>query len=181
MHGIIMVQFRRFVNDRFGAGSWERVQETAGLAGRSYVAVEAYPDEDLSRLVAAARQVSKTPSDELLESFGEAMVPGLIESYGGHLDPGWTTLDVIFHTEATIHSVVRQLSPGSSPPPLRATRTSATEVRVSYVSPRRLCAVARGICRGLGGHFGETIEIEEPTCMLRGGRTCEIIVRRTSP
>jgi len=178
MHGFFMVQFQRFVNDRFGAGTWEQVQQTAGLPGKSYVAVEAYSDEELGRLVAAARQVSKTPSDVLLESFGEAMVPGLIESYGGDLDPAWTTLDVILNTEATMHTVVRRQSPGSSPPPLRASRTSATEVRVSYASPRRLCTVARGICRGLGRHFGETIEIEEPACMLRGGRTCEIIVRR---
>jgi hypothetical protein len=175
---MIMMQFRRFVTERFGATAWDETLKIAGLPSRAYAAVETYPDEELVRLVAAARQVSKTPSDVLLESFGEALVPGLVQIYGSHLRPEWTTLDVILHTEATIHSVVRQQNPGATPPPLRASRRSEREVQVSYASPRRLCAVARGICRGLARHFGETIQIEEPSCMLRGGRTCEIVVRR---
>ncbi|MEO5618590.1 MAG: V4R domain-containing protein [Candidatus Eisenbacteria bacterium] len=51
---------------------------------------------------------------------------------------------------------------------------------MSYTSARKLCAVARGICRGLARHFEEVVVIDEPSCMLRGGRTCEIIVRQSS-
>jgi hypothetical protein len=44
------------------------------------------------------------PSADLLESFGEALVPGLVQVYGRLVEPGWRTLDLIEHTEATMHT-----------------------------------------------------------------------------
>ncbi len=180
VHGLVMVQFRSFVEAQLGPGSWEALAARAGLAGQSYFPDQAYPDEELGRLVAAAREQTKIPSPELIESFGEFLVPALVRAYGEHFRPEWTALDVIEHTEEAIHRMVRQQSAGAAPPPLRATRVSGDEVRVSYTSARRLCALARGICRGLGRHFDEPLEIEEPSCMLRGERTCEIVVRRAA-
>ncbi|MEO5618591.1 MAG: heme NO-binding domain-containing protein [Candidatus Eisenbacteria bacterium] len=60
MHGMIMVQFQRFVSDRIGPGAWDTVREMSGLPRKLYVAVEAYPDEDLSRLLAATREFPRT-------------------------------------------------------------------------------------------------------------------------
>jgi hypothetical protein len=75
--------------------------------------------------------------------------------YGPLLDSEWRTLDVIQHTEETIHRVVRMRQPGAAPPRLRVDRASPDEVAIHYDSPRRLCAVARGIVRGVAKHFGE--------------------------
>jgi hypothetical protein len=86
----------------------------------------------------------------------------------------WRTLDVIEHTEETIHRVVRMRQPGAQPPLLRAERTSPNEVVLFYDSPRRLCAVARGIGRGVANHFQEPIVIEERRCMHRGDPGCVI-------
>ena len=61
---------------------------------------------------------------------------------------------------------------------LRVMRRGADEVIVIYASERRMCGVAKGIARGLGDHFGESIEVEEESCMLTGASSCTIAVRR---
>jgi predicted hydrocarbon binding protein len=50
-------------------------------------------------------------------------------------------------------------------------------VVVTYTSARQLCALGRGIIRGLAREYKERVTIDEPVCMLRGADTCEIHVR----
>ena len=52
---------------------------------------------------------------------------------------------------------------------------------IDYASPRRLCQVAEGIARRLAEHFGERVEITQPTCMIRGASQCSIRVRLLPP
>ena len=44
---------------------------------------------------------------------------------------------------------------------------------------RKLCSVAKGIVRGVAAHYKEPVSITEGSCMLRGGRDCQILVRVT--
>ena len=43
-------------------------------------------------------------------------------------------------------------------------------VILTYDSPRQLCAVARGIARGLAARFEETLITQDIECMHRGDR-----------
>ena len=75
----------------------------------------------------------------------------------GTPDGAGITLDVIEHTEQTIHRVVRRRQPGALPPRLRTVRVGPKMVILTYDSPRRLCAVARGIARGVAARFAEAL------------------------
>jgi hypothetical protein len=44
-----------------------------------------------------------------------------------------------------------------------------------------MCSLARGIAVGVAGHYGETIELDEETCMHRGDPSCRIRVRLQRP
>ena len=55
---------------------------------------------------------------------------------------------------------------------------SPAEVVVLYRSPRRMCGFARGIARGIARHYGETVEITDLSCMLKGQPQCTIAVKR---
>jgi predicted hydrocarbon binding protein len=101
--------------------------------------------------------------------------------YAALIQPEWRTLDVVLHTEETVHRVVRMRNPGAAPPYLRAERTSPDEVVVHYTSQRKLCAIAKGIVRGLSSHFGDGVTILETECMHRGAAECRIVVRRPAP
>ena len=68
----------------------------------------------------------------------------------------------------------------AKPPEIRCERLSPDEVVVRYASGRRMCGVARGIARGVADHYGDRVEIAEPSCMLRGDAECRIHVRAGS-
>ena len=178
MHGIIHLELEKFVVQTFGRDAWEQIVDRAGLADRLYTPMQAYPDQDVVKVVEVAVSMTKKPAEELLEAFGEFLVPTYLSVYGPLLDSEWRTLDVIEHTEETIHRVVRMRQPGAAPPRLRVKRTAPDEVAIHYDSPRRLCSVARGITRGVAKHFGERVTISDQQCMHRGDAECVIVVKR---
>jgi hypothetical protein len=181
MHGIILTELEKFVTHQHGAEAWREVRRRANLRSRIYVTSATYPDSEVVALVGAASALTGTPAPQLMEAFGAALVPGLLRVYGRMVKKGWTTLDLIEHTEAVMHAVVRRQAPGAEPPRLSCVRPNATQVVVTYTSRRRMCAVARGIVRGVAAHFDEQIAIAEPQCMLKGDPQCRISVRLTRP
>jgi hypothetical protein len=178
VHGIIFLELRKYAEARLGASAWESLLREAKLSQRIYMPVAEYPDQEALALVGAATALTGRKAADVLEDFGSFIVPGLLELYGSLLDRRWRTLDVIEHTEDTIHQVVRVRNPGARPPELRCTRVSPDEVVLNYHSARRMCALARGIAHGLAHHFAEVISIREPQCMLRGADECRMWIRR---
>jgi hypothetical protein len=178
MHGIIFTELKKFVVQSYGAAAWNAVLDAAGASQRTYLPWEIYPDSEVAALVAAASIETRRPEAALMEDFGTFVAPDLLNLYGALVHPAWKTLDVLERTEETIHRVVRLKMAGADPPELRAVRSSPDEVRIEYRSRRGLCALARGIARGLALHFGERVTIDEPACMLRGDSACALVVQR---
>ncbi|HEX8245964.1 MAG TPA: heme NO-binding domain-containing protein [Longimicrobium sp.] len=180
MHGIVMNQFRQFVVERLGRDGWRELAEAAGVPPEPFEIGRIYPDQALGALVAEASRRTGEEADALVEAFGVFIAPALLRVYEPLVDPAWRTLDVIEHTEAVIHTVVRARMPGAAPPLLDTRREAPDRVVIDYRSPRRLCALATGIARGLALHFGETVEIGQAECMHAGDPRCLITVRRTA-
>lgn len=149
----------------------------AGLSTKLYTSFGNYPDADVVALVTAAAEITGRPVNAILEDFGEFIAPSLVAMYAHLLDRSWKALDVIEHTENTVHSVVRVQNKGATPPKLKITRPSREKAVLIYDSPRKMCAVAKGIARGVGKHFKENILISEPKCMNKGAPHCEIHFR----
>jgi Haem-NO-binding len=178
MHGIIFSELKKYVDDRLGGAAWGALLEKAGLSGRIYMPVQEYPDADAVKLVTTASAITGRPAQAVLEDFGEFIAPDLLKMYASLIRKEWRTLDVIEHTEETIHRVVRHRNPGAKPPELRCSRIGPDEVVVVYSSPRKMCAVAKGIARGMARHFKETVATSESSCMLAGAKECRISVQR---
>lgn len=176
MHGMVFAELKKFVVAALGPAAWNELIKASGAPGRVYLPSQAYDDAELLRLVGAASEVTGKPADELVEAFGEFIVPGLVRGFGAHINPSWRTLDLLENTEETIHRVVRTSTPGATPPQLSVTRPSRREVVIEYRSARRMCALARGIVTGIAKHYGEAVTITEPLCMLRGADVCQIHV-----
>lgn len=178
MHGLIHLELRQFVERGFGGAAWQELATRAGVAAEVYSPVASYPDDQVERLVTEASAMTGLPVSKLLEDFGEHLVPRYLSLYGNLLKPEWRTLEVLENTEETIHRVVRLRHPGAAPPSLCTERKSERVVVLTYSSQRRLCAVARGIARGVAKKFGEGLRMAEPRCMLRGDPTCVIEFER---
>jgi hypothetical protein len=178
MHGIIFAELQKYVGARYGAGTWTSLLEQAGLGKwKMYVPIQEYPDREAVALVTAAATLTGKPAPSILEDFGEFIVPDLLAMYGSLVRPGWKTLDLVENTEQVIHSVVRIRNPGARPPELRAARPSEREVVVTYASARKMCGVAKGIIKGIAGHYNERVFVGETSCMLRGQPSCTISVK----
>ena len=176
MHGIIHAELQRFVQQNYGHEAWHTMLRRAGLDAEVYTPLQAYPDSHIMALVQEAVAMTKIDAKQLLEAFGEFLVPTYLGVYGSLVKRDWRTLDVLEHTEETIHTVVRSRQKGALPPKLKVRRTSNREVLITYNSERRLCAVARGIVRGVAKNFQEEVRITDIRCMHLGDPTCVISV-----
>lgn len=179
MHGLILAELKKFVDVRLGGETWKSLLKDAGLGVKVYMPTQVYPDAEVTAIVGAASRATGLPVAGVLEQFGEFIVPDLVAVYGAYVRPEWKTLDLILNTEETIHRVVRTRDPGALPPELKVSRVSASEVAIEYSSARKLCAIARGIVRGVASHYRETVVLSEPQCMLRGDAHCRINVKVT--
>ena len=175
MHGIIFRELKKYVDARLGQGAWSELVEAAGCAGKVYLPVNEYPDTEMFALLLPASKKASMRVGELLEDFGEFLVPDLIHIYKSSIDPSWRTLDLLVNTEAVIHHAVRLRDRNAKPPNLDVTRTGE-RVEITYRSERRLCDLAKGIVRGVARHYGERVTIGEPSCMHHGAPACVIHV-----
>jgi len=177
MHGTIFAELQKYVVSKLGDEAWGTLRREAGVTREHYDPLEVYPDAEVGALVSAGSRVTGIPVEALLEDFGAFIAPDLLELYWGAVRPEWRTLDLLENTESAIHEVVRISQKGSTPPYLHARRISPSEVTITYTSPRKMCAVAKGIIRGVATHYGDAISIAEPDCMLRGDAACTLLVR----
>jgi predicted hydrocarbon binding protein len=179
VHGIVLMELKKHVEQAYGAPTWGALLLAAGLQGRMYSAMGEYPDEEVLAIVAAACKATGRSADELLEGFGRFLVPDLVATYGFLVQPGWDALDLIENTEKTIHTVVRTRD-GATPPVLEVTRRGKDALSLHYASARRLCALAKGIAKGVGDFYGTPLEVAESACMQRGAPHCQLEVTRVA-
>ncbi len=64
----------------------------------------------------------------------------------------------------------------AAPPKLTCEQISPTIVEITYTSERRLCALAKGLTKGVAKFYNENISIVEATCMLKGDSECKLII-----
>jgi hypothetical protein len=117
--------------------------------------------------VHVAHAMSK-PLPYVLEGFGAAMVPEMIDVYGFLVDRRWSYIDFLLNMQPMLVSAQR----------IRVSRLGPEEVSIVYESNLRACAIVRGACRGAAEHYGVDVVITDEQCLLRGDRACVISVRR---
>lgn len=177
MHGIVFAELQKFVTHVRGANAWGDLLTQAGMKNRIFVPLTAYPDAEILSLVQTASQNLNLTVDAVLDKFGAFIAPDLLNMYRTLIDPAWRTLEVLEHTEHVVHRVVRLNNSGAEPPVLTVSRKSASAVRLEYRSARKMCALARGIIKGLADHFHDQVILTEPECMHRGNSRCVLEVQ----
>lgn len=178
MHGFIFSELQRFVVESFDQATWRELVRRAGTSTADFKNFLEYPDGDALALVQTASEMTGKDPGEILTSFGAFLGHQLVKVYRPLIDPSWKTLDVLLHTEQTIHRIVRSRNRQARPPVLRFTREGPDEVMLHYASQRKLCALAKGIIHGLAEHYGESVETSDESCMLNGDSECRVRVER---
>jgi hypothetical protein len=179
MHGTILLLLKRYVQTQYDHAAWVRLVEAAGIPSGDFSHKEVYPDEHLYALVGQAAKTTGLTDNALHEKFGEYLVPDLMYMYQRFVKPEWRTLDMLEHTEHSMHNQVRREHPENSPPVLNVQRLSENEVFIDYVSPRRMGGLAVGIVRGLATYFDEADRIAVLPTTSDEGQRVQIRVRRS--
>ena len=176
MKGIVFNLLEGAVTRAYGENTWDDLLEAAGLAG-SYTSLGNYPDSDLTGLVQAASAATGIPQQATIRWFGREALPALASAYPGFFDPHQDVILFLYTLNEIIHPEVRKLYPGADVPTFGFATAEDGTVTMRYGSPRQLCAFAEGLIEGAAAHFGQTVAIEQPDCMLRGDELCTIEIR----
>ena len=178
MHGTILTLLKRYVQTQYDHSTWVKLIELSGLDKVTFDHKTVYPDEHMYALVGHAADMTGLPAGELHEKFGEYLVPDLMYMYQKLLRPEWKTLDMLEHTELTMHKQVRQEHVENSPPVLEVSRIGPDELMIDYVSPRRMGGLAVGIVRGVAAYYDEADRIDVMPTTSEDGERVRIHVRR---
>lgn len=182
MHGIIFNQFQKYTRDLAGPSAWLKLLASQGLSRKIYLPTQIYPDEELITLVVGIASQEQKSVEQVLEDFGQFIVTDLLKVYSTMIRPEWKTLDVLEHTENTMHKAVRHSDRAATPPELLCTRVSAREVVIDYSSRRKLSSLGVGIIKGISAYYGETTSIQVRHYQTAAGeKACKIAVTLIEP
>lgn len=176
MHGLIFASFRDYLLTEHGSALANDV-----LAGEpQYTLSEAYPDEQFLVLLERACERTGLTSDELLYEFGVFTTETTFARlYAILFKHSASARDFLLTVEEPIHDVIRVALPDARPPRLDVTDLGADGLEIVYASPRRICAMLRGLVEGTGRVYGETLVVEELECMHHGAPACRHRIRFT--
>lgn len=164
MHGSIFVLLKRFVESRYDYSTWINLAEQAGIGHVAYQMQQMYPTKEIFALLQAASRQTGTSIYELMEQFGEFIVPDLLLIYKKYLQPEWRTYDLLLNTEQAMHGAVRRQESQANPPMLLVTKKGTRQLIVDYHSKRRMAGVAIGIIKGIATYFEESERVRV-TCL----------------
>jgi hypothetical protein len=174
VHGLIFASFRDYLLKEHGP----QVEHHVTAGEPQYTLSEAYPDEQFLALLERACARTGLSLEELLFEFGvftSATTFARLYSVLYKLSP--TARDFLLTVETPIHDTVRVAMPDARPPQLEVTDLGEDGLEIVYTSPRRICALLRGLVEGTGRVYDEVLEVDEPECMHRGAPACRVVVR----
>jgi len=173
MHGMFFSHLRQFC-DNYDADTWRAIHQRNGLHVQPYLPITSYPLERFIALFEGLSDVVSTPRSQLLDAFGSYLL-----TYPGVNIPAYhRTLQVLEDIPNIEAQMCERGDAASKPPSITTRRTGEVEVTLGYSSPARLCALGKGIIRGIAKNFRETVTMHEQSCMLLGAPACILIVRR---
>ena len=176
VYGVIFDELEKYVVMETGRSGLARIRKLTGRGDAGYELEKTYPDAELAVIIGGLVEATSRPPEQIIEEFGESMVPGLLEVYGFLVNPRWSFIDFLLNTESVIHRGVKLHTPSASPPELQVERAGPESVVVTYRSKRALCPLAKGIIRGAAAHYRVEVKLTEERCMLRGDSECLITV-----
>lgn len=180
MYGVIFHFLRNYVIEKHGGkNTWRAILNANGQKIDHYNPITEYPDSEVVALAETASNMLNQPVNAVLEDFGIYTGKQLVTFYHMYIKPDWKSFDVIENAGNNIHKSINQYNTTRKPPQINAHRVSEDELDIRYFSKRKLCPVLKGIIKGLGEHFGESLTIKESQCMHNGHPHCTLIVKRT--
>jgi predicted hydrocarbon binding protein len=183
MHGLIFMTWDKYLAERFGSSFLSTYREQIGETPATFpLANRTYSDEALLAGVGAAHALSQLPVETLLREYGRYFISNGLT---GHLcsyilSNVFSSRDLLL-TMRDAHARLRRTGDELQPPLFEYTSIATNEVTLIYDSPRQLCSVLLGAIEGAAQRYGETVQIEELSCMKHGNAICQLQAHFSPP
>jgi len=178
MQGMVFTALSEMVVDNFGMSCWNSVLKQANLSSEGiFTSAQQYPDGELLTLVSILSTELNIQIPDLVRSFGVYLFPVLYARRPRQLDQVKGVIEFLTFVEDTIHYEVKRLYPDTYLPTFEHELLSDGQLKLVYRSKRKMCTLAEGLIEGAAAQFNQSVEIDHPVCMHKGGEHCEFFVR----
>ncbi|MCA8971331.1 MAG: heme NO-binding domain-containing protein [Planctomycetes bacterium] len=170
--------FENFLVHNWGEDFFEDVLSATTLTTTEpFVAPGTYADADLFALVETTVATLEIPLRDALVEFGRFAFSELARTHPSFVTRHDDVRDLLRAVDSIIHIEVRKLYPGAATPKIQVSDIGDSGVRLTYASPRRLCAVLEGLVLGAADCFGTTATMQHSSCMHDGASECVLDIR----
>ena len=179
MYGMINQAIEKLVRDEYGASTWGRIFQEAGIEDGDFVSLQHYPDEVTYRLVGAASTVLGVPPATVLEAFGESWTDYAQETaFAGLMKFAGRTFPEFVASLDQMHAKIKFSLPDLEPPSFRVSDMRDDSFRLHYYSSRDgLAPLVVGMMKGVGKIYDVTVDMRLETAKADGHDHDAFIVR----
>jgi hypothetical protein len=171
MKGIIFNIVESVVVAENGIDAWDDVIDESGVLG-AYTSLGTYPDSDLLAIAGVVADRGQTTLSNVIRHVGHQGLSRIYDRYPEFFTPHKDVISFLLTIDELIHPEVRSLYPGADVPRFSYNLINETTLELTYQSLRKRCDFAEGMIMGAAEHYGQSVEIVQPRCMLDGDREC---------
>jgi hypothetical protein len=179
LKGIVFTEFLELVESAFSPDMADRIMANSHLpSGGAYTAVGTYDGAEMGQLVSALSAATQTPVGALLETFGRHLFGRFVALYPAFFEGCHSSFDFLPRVGDHIHFEVRKLYPDAELPTIKTAQPDPDTMDVTYMSPRCMAKLARGLIEGCIAHFQERMSITEADRSGGSGEAVTFTLRR---
>lgn len=180
MIGLTHRVFMQMIEKEGGPESFRQICELADIDPDFVFRMnEPYPDSQWQAMFAAACSVLKKTSMEIEHLYAKAFFAFIRQRFGVWFDMCKNAREFL-ELQPTIHN---SFATGLREPVARRNvidkfrlETGPNHIITHYSSPNRLCGYYVALAQLVIRYYGDTATVQQPRCMKRGDKECEIVV-----
>lgn len=161
MKGIVFTELLEMVEDKYGDQVLDHVITKSDLPNQGgYTAVGTYDHDELVRIIAALAEEIDEEIPVILKVYGRHIFKVFALHYPHFFADVVDSFSFLESIESHIHVEVKKLYPEAELPTFESSRTSEDELKLTYISTRKMGDFAFGLIEECLDHFGDKGKVE---------------------
>lgn len=160
MKGIVFTEFLEMVEKTFGYEIVDQIIEESNLESNGiYTAVGTYPHSEIVNLLVNLSEKVKIDPTVLLKEFGKYLFDTFLSSYPQFFSSVDNAFEFLHSIDNHIHVEVLKLYPDAMLPKFLSEETEEGTIVMTYLSDRKMAALAEGLIEKSVHHYKESCSI----------------------
>lgn len=178
MIGIIQKILLDMIETEAGSAGLDRLKREAGIPSDTIYRIDTvYPDGECLKLFEIAGKILSLETPALFERYSGYFCRDALQRWPTWFETSKSSREFL-ERQPTIHNCfatgLRDAEARKAVTDKFRIERTAEGLITHYRSPNRLCGLYKALGRWIVDYYGERVEIQEPTCMLRGDPQCDI-------